>query len=268
MKVLEKTKAFLEQHQLNHQLMETPANMDIPAPDWKAFQKMILVGGDGSLHRVLNYWGVPEIPICLISGGSGNDFSRLSHQSASLNTQLQSILSDTSYACDLGRCNGIYFATGVGIGFDGEVGRILQNNSRFKGHLAYFLVVIMQIFRYREKPIRMDIDGVRKEGPSLLLTVGNGSEFGGGFKVTPGASFTDGIFQCCLIEKVGLLQRILHLPKVEKGKHEQLPFVHMFDCTTIRITADETLTCHMDGEIYQWEDFRIEMLPAAMQLLA
>lgn len=265
--VNKKVEGFLAHHQIPFETLDTPATPAIAAPNWLAFTHVVLVGGDGTLHRLLNFWGIPPIPVCLISGGSGNDFSRLSHQSASVDVQLRQLLEGKTYRSDLGKCNGIYFATGVGIGFDGKVAEILQRNSRWKSHLAYLLVVIAQIFSYREKVIHVRHDSHHKTGLSLLFTVGNGAEFGGGFKVTPDALTTDGLFQCCWIEKVNLVQRLLHLPKVEKGTHGKLPFVTLFDAKSVSLQSDETLVCHMDGEVYRWKEFDIVICPEALELI-
>lgn len=267
LQVLRKVEAFLAAHTFQWDKIQTPETRDLPVPAWGNYSRVVLVGGDGSLHRLLNYWGIPPLPLCLISGGSGNDFSRLSHQSASLDLQLSHLLEGQSYPSDLGLCNGVLFATGVGIGFDGKVAEILQKNARWKSHFAYLVVVILQLFRYREKPVRVEMDGVVKEGLSLLFTVGNGSEFGGGFKVTPQASFRDGIFQCCWIGRITLLQRILHLSKIEKGTHTRLPFVSMMDARSIRLSADETLVCHMDGEVYRWKNFDVSIQEGVLQLI-
>lgn len=267
LKVLKRVEQFLAQNDLIPESIETPQTRSIPAPDWQAYTHIVLVGGDGTLHRLLNYWGIPPLPVCLISAGSGNDFSRLSHKSANIEVQLGHLLEGKTYRGDLGLCNGVLFATGVGIGFDGKVAEILQGNVRWKSHLAYLLVVIVQLFRYREKWIHLLYDGGQEKGKSLLFTVGNGSEFGGGFKVTPQASFTDGIFQCCLIREVSLLKRILHLGKIEKGTHAGLPFVQLFDAQTIHLQSDEVLVCHMDGEVYRWKEFQIEMRAGVLQLI-
>lgn len=265
--ILKKVEAFLQEHSIGYDTKSTPSKKGEQAPNYSEYRRVIILGGDGTLHRVLNYWGIPPLPVCLISAGSGNDFSRLSHKSASLKAQLNQFLENQTYPCDLGQCNGVWFATGVGIGFDGRVAQTLQKNSRFKGHLAYMLVVIMQIFSYKETEMRVVHDEGEEKEKGLLLTVGNGSEFGGGFKVTPQASFQDGLFQCCWIKEISLIQRILHLSKVEKGTHQKLPFVKMFDTKSLELHSKELLTCHMDGEVYQWCEFKVSMHPGALTLI-
>jgi len=264
---LKKVEAFLLANKIDYATKITPGNREEKIPDWTQFKRILLLGGDGTLHRVLNFWGVPPIPVCLISAGSGNDFSRLSHQSASVQIQLNHFIDNKIYLCDLGQCNGVWFATGVGIGFDGKVAKTLQKNSRFKGHLAYLMVVIMQIFRYKETWMEVHYDGGFEADNSLLLTVGNGAEFGGGFKVTPQASFRDGLFQCCWIKRITLWQRIIHLSKVEKGTHEKLPFVKMFDTKALTLKSEHELTCHMDGEVYAWKEFVVSMKEGALNII-
>lgn len=268
LKTLRKVEHFLSKHAITWDALQTPQSRDIPSPDWHTYSRVILVGGDGTLHRLLNYWGIPPLPVCLISGGSGNDFSRLVHQSARIDIQLQHLLEGKTFFSDLGLCNGVHFATGLGIGFDGKIAEVLKKNSRWKSHFTYLIAVIVEIFLYREKLIHVENDGIETHGESLLFTVGNGSEFGGGFKVTPQASFRDGIFQCCWISRVTLLQRILHLSKIEKGTHAKLPFVRLFDARSVRLQAEESLVCHMDGEVYRWQDFDISMQAGVLELIA
>ena len=262
--VLEQARIFLEKEGIDTDSRTTANSASDTEPNWQHYERVWLIGGDGTLHRLLNTWGPPPIALSLISGGSGNDFSRLVQDDTRQEVQFRQALSGKEERIDLGTCNGVWFATGVGMGFDGSVADILQRNFRMKGFLSYYLVVILQIFRYREKHISIKGGAFNWEGKSLLFTVGNGSDFGGGFKVTPDASFRDGIFQCCLITRVPLLSRILHLSKVQKGKHRRLSFVRFFDSGHLNIRCETELVCHMDGEVYRWKEFEISMQEGAL----
>ncbi len=245
----------------------TPASKEETQPDYKPYDRILLFGGDGTLHRYLNYWGLPELPLALISAGSGNDFSRLTTHEKHWEEQLDLAIRGEPKPTDIGTCNGVYFGTGVGIGFDGKVADMLSRNTRFKGFAAYMLAVITQIFLYREKEIRLHSDGLEKHGDSFMLTVGNTSDFGGGFKVTPHAQPDDGILEVCSIKRVSVWQRLIHLDAVTKGKHLHLRFVDHFNCKSLQVSCDEPLICHMDGETYAWTDFAIEVLPGRLSLI-
>lgn len=249
------------------EIISSPDNAKITPPASTRYDRLLIFGGDGTLHRILNYWGIPDKPVALISAGSGNDFSRITTGTRSWKEQVKLAVEGEVKQIDLGLCNGIYFATGVGIGFDGKVAQMLNRNSKAKGFTAYMMAVIYQIFLYREKWVKITTTDLSMETMSFMLTIGNTSDFGGGFKVTPQALPNDGVLEVCLIKKVNLFQRLLHLDAVTKGKHMHLPFVEPFSGKKFRIEAKQELPCHMDGECYSWNKFNVEVLPNALEII-
>jgi diacylglycerol kinase (ATP) len=82
---------------------------------------IVAVGGDGTVHEVVNGLVGTNTPLGIIPAGSGNDFSRglgipLKHDKA-----LERILKGKPKIIDIGYVNSTYFCTVAGIGFDGEV---------------------------------------------------------------------------------------------------------------------------------------------------
>jgi diacylglycerol kinase (ATP) len=82
---------------------------------------IVAVGGDGTIHEVINGLVNTNIPLGIIPAGSGNDFARglgipLKHDKA-----LERILNGNPKIIDIGYVNSTYFCTVTGIGFDGEV---------------------------------------------------------------------------------------------------------------------------------------------------
>lgn len=268
-KALKLLKGVCELMVQNHHLftaMESPIH-ELPAPDWRAFDSCLIIGGDGTLHRILNKWGVPPLPCMLLGGGSGNDFMLDLYPKLTIEQVLPTLLKNRIKEVDLGICNGILFATGVGIGFDGFVAKRLQQKGWLSGHAAYYAAVLGEIFFYHEKPLAYHIDGKEGELPCFMLTVGNTRRFGGGFMVTPGATPFDGQFQICLIKAVTRWQRIINLSKLKKGKHLHLRFVEALEAKKIEVKAAEFLPCHMDGECYDFENFTISMASQQLKLI-
>jgi len=259
--------AHLKEAQLAFEKVETPSNQTETQPNWPQFKKCLVIGGDGTLHRILNYWGIPPIPVALISGGSGNDFCRCTLGTKNWQNHLDIALNGIPKPVDLGRCNGVYFGTGVGIGFDGKIAYLLQKKSFLKGFSRYLAAVLQQVFIYREQPLELHTSEQNFSGKSFMVTVGNTSDFGGGFRVTPEAVPNDGLFQVCLISEVDRLNRLIHLNSVTKGKHHGLRFVKLFNTKRLSLKSPAILHCHMDGEHYFWNEFEIEIKPKAMQLM-
>ena len=90
---------------------------------------IVVVGGDGTIHEVLNGLIGSNIPLGIIPAGSGNDFSRGLGISLEHDKALDRILNGEFKIIDIGIVNSTYFCTVAGIGFDGEVAYVSDRKS-------------------------------------------------------------------------------------------------------------------------------------------
>jgi YegS/Rv2252/BmrU family lipid kinase len=237
--------------------------------DWPAelhtFSHIFLVGGDGTLNYFINQYPDCRIPISLFKGGTGNDFAWKLYGDKSYQDYFQDAIYKTPREVDAGICNGKYFLNGVGVGFDGEVVQtMLRSRKYFGGQAAYLWAVMKKIFSYREKTIRISFGNNSRAAAVniFMITIANGSRFGGGFLVAPQAHVSDRQLDLVIIEKVSVLKRLYYLPAIEKGKHLGLPFVKSYKLSKISIEANQTLAAHCDGELITASKFEIQILPA------
>jgi diacylglycerol kinase family enzyme len=147
----------------------------------------------------------------------------------------------------------------MGIGFDGQVVESMsKTGSFFSGHLAYYYHVLRLLLGYREKTFTLIHNGVEKQFPCFLLTLGNSTTFGGGFKITPQATIADGLLDVCAIGKVPVWRRPFCMKIVEKGKHLTLPYVDYFKTAGLVIKTRQTLPGHIDGELFYGKEFTVK----------
>ncbi|MDN4165433.1 YegS/Rv2252/BmrU family lipid kinase [Cytophagales bacterium LB-30] len=233
----------------------------------KEFNQLVIIGGDGTLHHVINAYkeALKDIPLSLLAAGTGNDFARSVYLKQDFDFQLDRVLNGELQPIDVGLCNEHWFLNGVGVGFDGAVVHKMLKDRWFSGHLSYYMAVLSLLFSYEETSLRITIDQQTREEKALMLTVGNGRFFGGGFLVTPQANLADGQLDACTIGRIPKWQRAFHLPKIEKGLHLSLPFVRYEQAKEIRIESTEPLHAHLDGEYHFGTDFRISLRPAYLQ---
>jgi diacylglycerol kinase (ATP) len=163
---------------------------------------------------------------------------------------------------DAGLCNGIYFINGVGIGFDGEVVRSMRKKRMLPGHLAYLATVLKKIFLYREQEMKINIGNRSIMEKIFMLSIANGSRYGGGFLVAPQSKIDDGLLDIVAIKKITPVKRIFYLPKVEKGKHLHLSFIDVFRSKKISIESNQLMRAHLDGEYFESFQINVEVLPA------
>jgi len=123
------------------------------------------------------------------------------------------------------------------------------------------LSVLKHIFFYREQRYSIRCEEKTIEDHFLVISIANGTRYGGGFYVAPLAKADDGLFDVNLVKKLSILKRLRYLPVIEKGKHLSLPFIDYFNTKKISISSNQMMQVHLDGEYLESRKLIIEMLP-------
>lgn len=241
---------------------------------WKMVEKnftedytdLVILGGDGTINEAINGLKLDR-PVSIIPTGTGNDFVKMLNIGQTLEEQIQTIGHGEIIEVDLGVCNGRKFVNGVGIGFDGQIVEELTNSSSwFTGPVKYYLQVLKTLGSYKARFFGMQLNGEHFEKELILLCVGNGSTFGGGFKLTPQANLQDGLLDVCEIGKLSVFKRFANLYRLNKGTHGQLKEVAFFQSDSFKITEHSNLNAHIDGEPFGSPPFKFTVLPKALKI--
>lgn len=253
---------------INAFLLNEKANFTVYNKTWPErldpFTHIFVVGGDGTLNHFLNNYPDTKIPISLFSAGTGNDFQWKLSGHQKLPEQLKTAIHGIPLAVDAGICNGRYFVNGVGIGFDGAVVMDFINSRKWlQGNLAYYWAVIKTLSAYRSKQLHININNGNEEvdARSFMITVANGSRFGGNFMVAPQSSLTDNRLDLVIIKSVSVLKRYFYLPRMKKGRHLSLPFVKTLKIQSVSVSSEKPIAAHLDGELMVSQRFDIHILP-------
>lgn len=239
--------------------------------DWPenlvGFSEVWLFGGDGTLNYFLNKYDSINIPLALFPGGTGNDFHWKLYGNLSVEDQLIKVLNNNIIKTDLGICNGERFINMVGLGFDGAVLKDVKTARFVGGHLGYLLLVIKNIFTFKEKQYDVELNGRRFTINSLLFLVTNSSRTGGGFMVSPHAKIDDGLLDVIYCEALNIFQRLFLLPKVEKGKHINDKKIKTALSSEVCINCIEKIYYQLDGELRSANSFNISIQSRKLQFL-
>jgi diacylglycerol kinase (ATP) len=240
---------------------------------------IIIVGGDGSVHEVIN--GIlttgRRVPLGIVAAGSGNDFAwntlglpRDPH--AAVERAFTGQLVDV----DAGKVNGIYFANSFSVGLDADVAVAANRLKKYPlmhGSRLYYASTLKQLlFGYHRCPwLSIIIDGGEQEpahyardGRYVLLAVTNGPSYGAGFRINPSADCRDGLFDVCAIAYIPLPRALQLLPLVQKGQHEGQPEITFCKARSIHIESRKQVNVQMDGETSSALRLDAEILPGAL----
>lgn len=250
----------LTEYLSQQQLVFTVFSKDWPK-DLLLYSDAWIIGGDGTLNFFVNRYPDCSIPITVFPGGSGNDFFWLLYGDRSFPELVEIALRGKLTHIDAGICNEKLFLNGIGVGFDGSIAQSLMRKNKKPGIASYWTAVIRQLFFYRERSYVVQSHEYAAEGKHLLIDCMNGKRSGGGFLVAPEASASDGLLDVMLCTQLKWWKRLRYLPVIQKGLHTRLPFVTCYRTRELRISTQNYMEAHMDGEFMQAREMMIRILP-------
>lgn len=242
---------------------------------------VVAVGGDGTVHEVLNAVVDSRMIAGVINIGSGNDYKRYFPQFDTPEQLVQFVRRPERTAADMGAMwtNGQrrHFINNSGIGFDAFVCRLL-NGSPIKrafnriglGKLAYVYTMIAALTSYRPIDLAITVDGRQRVYRDVwFFTASNQPFFGGGMKIAPRAKAEDGRLDFTVVHRLSRLKLLLMFITVYWGGHTRLKEVEQFQAAGCTVTPFRSCSGHHDGEVYDISaqtPLVYEALPNVIQL--
>ncbi|MEW6307974.1 MAG: diacylglycerol kinase family protein [Bacillota bacterium] len=226
------------------------------------------VGGDGTLHEVVNGLVGGRATLGVVSCGTGNDFARTLGLPVDPLHALEVVLSGVRRRLDLGRVNDRYFINVAGVGFDAEACvRVNRYSKRITGKLPYLAAVLATLASYRCAPAELVIDGVPMQADVFLVSVGNGKYYGSAMMMCPGAEMDDGLLDVVVGDGVGRLEALRLLPKVYSGTHVSHRKVKVYRAKEISVRPQSPLSVQADGEVIGRTPAVFSVAPGALDVL-
>lgn len=221
---------------------------------------LIVLGGDGTLHETLN--GLKDPTACrvgLIPSGTGNDFAERAGIPLDVGKATLLILDGEAKETDYLEVGGVRCMNVAGFGMDVDVLERCQKG-KMKGKPKYLWSLMHSLFAFKGCKATMESDGEKTEKNILLAAVCNGSQFGGGIKICPGAEIDDGKLEIITVDCIGGVFKIIGaFIRLMKGKILEYPLTTHILCEKVRFTPETPCTVQLDGELYRDLEFKAEI---------
>jgi diacylglycerol kinase (ATP) len=222
---------------------------------------VVALGGDGTVHEVVNGLMQAEPSrrprLGVVPLGSGNDFAAGLGIPLDPSEALRRIFHEgNARTVDAGRITDSsgrseYWCNALGIGFDAAINIQSRTIPWLRGFAMYLAAVLKTIILHYDRPLMtLDLDGTTQSGAFLMLTLGNGTREGGGFRTTPDAKMDDGWLDYLLVDPIPRLRMLRLIPEVMRGTHGRFPEAHLGRFRRLSLKADTALPIQADGEMF------------------
>jgi len=257
-----------------------------------SLERLIVAGGDGSLHVVANELleQTAETPSPLVLGlvpvGTGNDLARTLKIPFRVKKALEIAADATPTCIDVLRGHrqssdaSMWIVNAAAGGFSGDVDLVVTRQRKDRwGALAFLIGAAEVAAEMTEHEVTLQCsgpvetvgpndpsfeDGHRWTGTCVNIVCANGRTIGGGRRVAPLASLTDGRMDVVIVRAGPLRQLAGAATQLLTGSWLDHPLIEHFRAEEVEITANPGLLFNMDGELWTDESIRIEVVHEAL----
>ena len=238
---------------------------------------LLAMGGDGTFQALANAAFGTDTLLGILPAGGGNDLAAALGLPKNPVHAAEELLRGHSRPVDLIRVrasNGQarLYVGGGGIGLDAEAARYASGIfRRVPGRLRYVLSGLWVLRGYAAPLVRAEFPGDAAptvEGKTLLAAVLNTPTYGAGLRLAPDALVDDGMLDVVFVGDLSVLEVLKLMPRLLYNGELRSPLVSRVRAASLRLISDPPCEFHGDGEILGMTPVEIEIVPAAVQVLA
>ena len=240
------------------------------------YDRVIAMGGDGTIHEVVNGLMTVDAPptLGIVPLGTGNDLARTLALPTDPLEALALVADGEPRAVDLIRIRaadgpthyGVNAATG---GFSGQVDEELTSEMKRRwGPLAFLLGAVSALPDIKSYETRMAFDDEAfAVVDALNIVVANGRMAGGGKPVAPVANPEDGLLDVVIVHAGTLVELSQVAAQLIAGTYLDHPLVTHRRVRSVRVEASPGMWFNVDGELLTNEPVTFEAVPQALPVV-
>lgn len=276
-KLLKKIKPVFDKANVELTVIETMfaghAKELVEQLDFTGYDGLVSIGGDGTLHEVVN--GIMNrkqdfnLPIGLIPGGSGNSFMHDLDLVDPINAA-NAIINGKTCKVDLAevKINHVtkYAINIIGWGLVTDIANNAEKH-RWMGTSRYTILSAIEVFTYNPRPAALVIGNKRISDDFTFIIACNTIHTGKGMKMAPNAKLNDGEMDIIVVKhKASRFKLLTMLPTVFDGTHINNPLVECYKASEFSLIPKEDELLNIDGEIAGSTPIDVKVIPNRIEI--
>lgn len=250
----------------------------------KGYRQIIIVGGDGTLHEVVNGLFIQQqveshqVLIAVIAVGTGNDWIRMVGIPRKYSQAIKAITEGYSFLQDVGKITyhkshykqSRYMANIAGIGFDAYLNRkynILKEKEKYSKSL-FVWNALKSVLRYNSTGVKIWVDEELVVNDLVYsAVVGIGKYKSRGKMSAPEAIPDDGLFDLTTIRQLPLFGVFRRFRSLYNGNIYKRRGVSHNRGRLIRIESSPEVRIEIDGEAIGFSPLEFEIIDRAIRVV-
>lgn len=226
--------------------------------------KIIAVGGDGTIKLVAEMMLDTTIPLGIIPAGSANGMARELGIPLDINKALALILEGEAFAIHLVKINKELCIHLSDIGFNAYIVKKFETIGK-RGMLGYLKAAWKVLWQHGRMRAEFRINGELIQRSAVMIVVANATKYGTGVTINPIGRLDDDLFEIIIIRKISLLE-------ILKMSFTRLPLnakkTEVFQTGSVVIRSRKMAHFQIDGEyLGKVNEVHAEILPAAIRVI-
>jgi YegS/Rv2252/BmrU family lipid kinase len=257
---------------VDYDWLETnPAGDYLEGVDGTKYERVIVIGGDGTVHQVANwilnnnYHSV----LGIIPVGSANLLANCFKIPGNAGVAAQLALSGNYQNIDVGLINKEkYFLIAAGLGYDAWVIKNTERAwKRLFGFWAYTIALWQGFLKIKEENFSLTIDGERHQYHAKTIFIMNFGKFLG-FDLGPDISYDDGFLSVAVVRPVKVVDYWMMLGRLIGRKFHWEKRLEYYKFKRLQINYDEKILVQVDGEDFKTRSpLEVEVLEKRLKVV-
>ncbi|NQT35808.1 diacylglycerol kinase family lipid kinase [bacterium] len=240
--------------------------------DISSFEALCVIGGDGTMHEVINGMLTRKdnnkLPLGLIPGGTGVSFM---YDLDCLDPVVAAewIVRGNTRPIDVASVKMgeelIYTFNVVGWGMVTDI-MLMAEKMRWLRQHRYNVATVINLIMLKHRRARLIIDGEEQTGEFIFAMGCNTIHTGKAMKMAPHAKLDDGLLDLVVVRKTGRFHLLGLFPKIFDGSHLSSPAVDYYQVKKFSIIPDDDVGLIIDGNFSGRTPIEVDVLPGAIRV--
>ena len=226
--------------------------------------RIIAVGGDGTLKLVTESVLNSDLPVGILPGGSANGMAKELGIDTDPEKALDVIIQGTVKKIDLIRINKELCIHLSDIGFNAFVVKTFETFNK-RGMWSYVKAAFQALWRHRRMQVTIAGDKQTVQRTAAMVVIANATKYGTGAVINPDGKLDDGLFEIIVIRKISFMEIVKMMithSDFDPSKTE------LFAAAGVQVHSKHRVHFQVDGDyLGKIHSIQADILPGALQII-